>query len=81
MSASQKAAASKGASSKSASSAGKNRGSLSSKAGKAVPKWTTEADLLRRTSDIRPEDVLSLEVATEGQLVHSGGNVELDRSL
>lgn len=79
MSTSQRAAVSKGASSKCADSAGNNRGSLLSKAGKAVPKgWTTEAELLRRTSDIRPEDVLSLEVATEGQLVHSRGNVELD---
>lgn len=66
---SQKAAVSKGSSSKGASNAGKNKGSLLSKTGKAVTKGrTTEAELLRKQGDVRPEDVLSLDAATEGQL-------------
>lgn len=66
---SQNAAVSQGAVSKGAGNAGKNKGSLLSKAGKAAPKGrVTEAELLRRQGDIRPEDVLCLEAATEGEL-------------
>lgn len=68
---SQKAAVSTGASTKGAGNAGKNKASLISKAGKTVSKGrATEAELLRKQGqgDIRPEDVLCLEEATEGQL-------------
>ena len=65
---SKKAAVNKGASSKGASNSGKGVGSLSSKPGKGGSKGKlTEADLLCKQS-IRPEDVLSLEAATEGEL-------------
>lgn len=65
---SQKAAVSKGASSKGACSSGKSKGSHPSKQSRPASKSrVTEADLLRKHGDISPEDVLSLEVATEGE--------------
>lgn len=69
---SQKAAVSKGAGSKGAVNAGKNKGSLLSKAGKTAPKGRAiEAGLQSKQGDIRPEDVLCLEAATEGQLARA----------
>lgn len=63
---SQKAALSTGAS---VGNAGRNKGSLLSKPGKTAPRGrATEAELLCKQGDIRPEDVLCLEAATEGQL-------------
>lgn len=67
---SQKAAVGKGAGSTNAGNAGKSKGSLLSKPGKGVSRsLPAEAELLRKSAaDIKPEDVLSLEAATEGQL-------------
>lgn len=65
---SQKAAVSKGASSKGASSGGKSKGSHPSKQSKPASKGrVAEADLLRKQGGVSPDDVLSLEVATEGE--------------
>lgn len=72
----KKAAVNKGASSKGASNSGKGVGSLSSKPGKGGSKSKlTEADLLCKQS-IRPEDVLSLEASTEGEL-HGDGDGDI----
>ena len=50
------------------SKAAKSKGRVLSKTGKAAQKGRmTEADLLSK-ADIKPEDVLSLEAATEGEV-------------
>ena len=71
---SQKAAVSKGTGTASTGNAGKSKGNLLSKPGKGASKsLPAEAELLRKsTADIKPEDVLSLEAATEGQLAGVG---------
>lgn len=65
---SQKAAATKGTGSKGVSNGGKSKGSHLSKQSKAASKGRlTETDLLHKQGNITPEDVLSLEIATEGK--------------
>lgn len=45
---------------------GKSKGKLLSKAAPKAKSKVAEAELIRKRDLIRPEDVLSLEVATEG---------------
>ena len=64
-------AANKGTGSKGAGSAAKSKGSHQSKPSRAgAKKKVTEADLLA-SGNITPDDVLSLEKATEGKKLKS----------